>query len=109
MTLNIAKVRQYLTVFDFETLFIEELGWDRTPPIWTCRSTVRIIHLRGFAEKRGVQVFECQAETAAKMPDFKTQRKIETQLAPRCPRASGDLHRRDQDQASLEAGGISRP
>ena len=81
MTLNIAKVRQYLDDFDFETLFIEELGWDRYAADLELPIDGQRLHLRGFAEKRGVQVFECRAGTAAEMPDFKTQRKIETQFA----------------------------
>jgi hypothetical protein len=80
MTLNIPKVRQYLAAFDFETLFIEELGWDCHAADLELAIDGQRYRLRAFAEKRGVQVFECRAETAAKMPDFKTQRKIETQL-----------------------------
>ena len=78
--MNIVKVRQYLKDFDFETLFIEALGWDRHSADLDLTINGENYPLRGFAEKRGVQVFECRAETADKMPDFKTQRKIETQL-----------------------------
>ncbi len=80
MTLNIPRVRQYLAAFDFETLFIEELGWDRHAADLELTVSGQRYPLHAFAEKRGVQVFECRAETAAKMPDFKSQRKIETQL-----------------------------
>jgi hypothetical protein len=80
MTLNIAKVRQYLRDFDFEPLFTEELGWDRHAAALELSINGQQYPLREFAEKRGVHVFECRAETPASMPDFKTQRKIETQL-----------------------------
>ena len=72
--------RDHLNNFDFDTLFIEALGWDRYAADLELPINGQDYHLRGFAEKRGVQVFECRAATAAKMPDFKTQRKIETQL-----------------------------
>ena len=29
MAIDVARARQYLRNFDFKTLFIEELGWDR--------------------------------------------------------------------------------
>ncbi|MHB9044307.1 MAG: DNA methyltransferase [Pirellulales bacterium] len=80
MTLSTARVRKYLKDFDFEPLFIEELGWDRHAANLELTINGQQYPLRGFAEKRGVQVFECRAETPAAMPDFKTQRKIETQL-----------------------------
>ncbi len=80
MTLNIARVRKCLKDFDFEPLFIEELGWDRHAANLELTINGQQYPLRGFAEKRGVQVFECRAESPSTMPDFKTQRKIETQL-----------------------------
>ena len=80
MTLSTARVRKYLKDFDFEPLFIEELGWDRHAANLELTINGQQYPLRGFAEKRGVQVFECRAETPNTVPDFKTQRKIETQL-----------------------------
>ncbi len=80
MTLDTAKVRKYLKKFDFEPLFIEELGWDRYAASVEVTTNDEHYQLRGLAEKRGVQVFECQAAATGEMPDFKTQRKIETQL-----------------------------
>ena len=80
MTLDTAKVRKYLKTFDFEPLFIEELGWDRYAASVEVTTNDEHYQLRGLAEKRGVQVFECQAAATGEMPDFKTQRKIETQL-----------------------------
>jgi len=73
-------MRRYLKEFDFESLFIEELGWDY------CDDTSlkleidgEVFTLQAVAEKRGMVAFIC-AVTGA-IPPYATRRKIERQVA----------------------------
>ena len=86
MQINRARTRQLLRDFEFETLWIEELGWDRH------REEVRTeIRERGadeseylltaIAEKRGMAVFQCSARTDGNIPDYATRRKIQREVA----------------------------
>jgi hypothetical protein len=80
MPLSVARVRHSLQGFDFKTLFVQELGWDRhfgTLPVAVDGTTYA---LQAIAEKRGMQVFECPAPPAG-MPDYALRRKIERQAA----------------------------
>jgi hypothetical protein len=78
--LNMARARRHLKEFDFESLFIEELGWDN----YTTSLDVGIdagqgqFTLQAVAEKRGVVAFTCAVET---IPPYATRRKIERQVA----------------------------
>ncbi len=78
--LNMARARRHLKEFDFESLFIEELGWDN----YTTSLDVEIdagqgqFMLQAVAEKRGVVAFTCAVET---IPPYATRRKIERQVA----------------------------
>ncbi|MBI4750591.1 MAG: Eco57I restriction-modification methylase domain-containing protein [Acidobacteria bacterium] len=78
-TLNIPRTRNLLQKFDFKTLFIEELGWDRN------RSTLPVLvdgksfQLSAVAHKRGFAVFLCEI-TAGQSLDYQTRRKIEQQV-----------------------------
>ena len=86
MQINRDRTRQLLRDFEFETLWIEELGWDRH------RGEVRTeIRERGadeseylltaIAEKRGMAVFLCSARTDGGIPDYPTRRKIQREVA----------------------------
>ncbi|MGH8580017.1 MAG: Eco57I restriction-modification methylase domain-containing protein, partial [Gammaproteobacteria bacterium] len=79
--LNIERTRELLQRFDFARLFIEELGWDRYSGALTVAIDGRTYSLRAFAEKRGVQIFECTADSGGKIPDYATRRKIEKQVS----------------------------
>ena len=78
--LNMARARRHLKEFDFESLFIEELGWDN----YTTSLDVEIdagqgqFALQAVAEKRGVVAFTCAVET---IPPYATRRKIERRVA----------------------------
>ena len=76
MTLNAAQVGKYLRSFDLQNLFLEELGWDRLNTLLPVSVDGHEVTLRGFAEKRGVQVFECPT-----LPDYRLRRLIEKQVA----------------------------
>ncbi|NVM22144.1 MAG: SAM-dependent methyltransferase [Desulfobacterales bacterium] len=80
MTLSVPRIRQYLQTFALEKLFIEELGWDRHSVRLSVQVDGQAHSLTAFAEKRGVQIFECQPYADGKIPDYATRRKIEKQV-----------------------------
>ena len=80
MTLSIPRVRHYLRECNLEKLFIEELGWDRHSAQLAVTVDGHTYTLNAIAEKRGVQIFECQPDVAGNIPDYATRRKLETQV-----------------------------
>jgi hypothetical protein len=80
MTLSTPRVRHYLREFDLEKLFIEELGWDRHSARLPIAVDGQTYTLSAIAEKRGVQIFQCQCDAADSIPDYATRRKIDTQV-----------------------------
>ena len=80
MKLNTPKVRKYLKEGSLERMFIEELGWDR----YTANLSVEIAgctyRLEALAQKRGVQIFQCNPDSAGNAPDYNMRRKIEKQV-----------------------------
>jgi hypothetical protein len=81
MPLNVARVRQCLQHFDFRSLFVQELGWDRHPASLTVVVDGTTYALEGVAEKRGFQVFVCPTPNGSTFPDHPTRSKIERQVA----------------------------
>ncbi|MBZ5672598.1 MAG: Eco57I restriction-modification methylase domain-containing protein [Acidobacteriia bacterium] len=79
MSLNLSTVRQYLRGFEFKKLFIEELGWDHYKARLDIPVEGQPFILNAVAQKRGFQVFVCESETSAHIPDHATRGKIETQ------------------------------
>ncbi len=80
MTLSVPRIRHYLQTFALEKMFIEELGWDRHSTQLTVQVDNQAYLLTAFAEKRGVQIFECRADAEGNLPDYPTRRKIEKQV-----------------------------
>ncbi|MGQ4806761.1 hypothetical protein NKDENANG_00096 [Candidatus Entotheonellaceae bacterium PAL068K] len=80
MTLSVPRVRHYLREFNLEKLFIEELGWDRHTAQLAVKVNARTYTLDALAEKRGVQIFQCQPDTEGDIPDYATRRKLDTQV-----------------------------
>ncbi len=81
--LNVRETRQYLKESEFESLFIEELGWDfhRIQPLNITVDGIEY-QLTAIAEKRGMVVFECSQTTSNDhMPDYATRRKIQKEVA----------------------------
>jgi Eco57I restriction-modification methylase len=78
MPLHRSRTKQYLDRCDFESLFIEELGWDKSNlakldlPIGT-----ENIGVRSIAEKRGFTVFTYEV---LELPDRSRSMKIDRQL-----------------------------
>lgn len=81
MPLNVARIRQCLQGFDFRTLFVQELGWDKHSANLSVAVDNTTYPLHAIAEKRGFQVFECQATNDRPAPDHPTRSKIERQVA----------------------------
>ncbi|MBW2116246.1 MAG: hypothetical protein JRH04_15835 [Deltaproteobacteria bacterium] len=55
MPLNLTRTRTLLHGFDFNTLFIEELGWDRYKAEFDVSFDGQNILLNAFSEKRGME------------------------------------------------------
>lgn len=81
MPIDFNRIRDCLKRFAFQELFIQELGWDRHDATLTVAVDGQAYQLRGVAEKRGFQVFECPAATTATVPDHPTRSKVERQVA----------------------------
>ena len=93
--LNLQETRQYLKESDFQSLFIEELGWDNHNQTLNITVDETEYQLTAIAEKRGMVVFECPATAAdgevfppdkggrgvTHIPDYATRRKIQKQVA----------------------------
>ncbi len=59
MSLDTRRIREHLKQFDFRTLFVEELGWDRHTSHLEVAVDGETFILNAVAEKRGVVVFTC--------------------------------------------------
>ena len=81
MSLNVPHLRQCLQDFDFRSLFIGELGWDKHFASLVTAVDGKTYKLQPIAEKRGFQVFECPAPDGGTVPDYPTRSKIERQVA----------------------------
>jgi hypothetical protein len=81
MSLNLPRVRQCLQNFDFRTLFIQELGWDKHSANLLVAVEGQTFSLQPISEKRGFQVFECPPGDTGAVPDHPTRSKIERQVA----------------------------
>ena len=86
MPINIHWARQLLRNFEFETLLIEELGWDHhnaeiNTEIREKDADVGEYQLTAIAQKRGVAVFLCSATSNGGIPNYATRCKIELHVA----------------------------
>jgi hypothetical protein len=78
MPLHRSRTKQYLDRCDFESLFIEELGWDKGNLVELVLTIgIENISVRSIAEKRGFTVFDCEV---TELPDRSTSMKIDRQL-----------------------------
>ena len=78
-SLNITNARRYLREFNFQELFIEELGWDNYHAGLTVVVEDVPYTLQAVAEKRGMVVFVHWS--AADVPSDKVRNQIERQVA----------------------------
>ena len=80
------EAQELLKDFDFETLVIEELGWDHhseriNTQIRETDGDENEYQLTAIAQKRGVVVFLCSTTADGDIPDYPTRCKIEQQVA----------------------------
>ena len=86
MQIDRDRTRQLLRGFEFETLWIDELRWDR--PRGEVKTEIRETGideggylLTAIAQKRGMAVFLCPARTDEGLPDYAIRRKIQREVA----------------------------
>jgi len=81
MHLDFERIRQLLKAFDFRTMFVDELGWDRHDAHLDMAIDGRMIRLEALAQKRGMVSYLCPTAPGEPLPDYATRRKIESQAA----------------------------
>ena len=81
MRINRDRALQLLKDFEFETLFTQELGWDRHSQTLPIQVNEAEYALTACAEKRGMVAFSYAAPSADAIPDHAARRKIERQVA----------------------------
>jgi Eco57I restriction-modification methylase len=78
MPLHRSRSKKYLDSFDFESLFIEELGWDTSNAVSIDLAVGAVnMSVQPVAEKRGFTVFHCEV---VDMPDRAMSMKFDRQL-----------------------------
>ena len=84
MTTSTGALRPYLQAFDFQSLFLEGLGWDhfQFEPL-VLQVDGHDYTLGPVAEKAQFAVFECAPGSDGAIPDYPVRRKIETQVTKR--------------------------
>jgi hypothetical protein len=81
MEFNAASAKGLLERFDFATLFVNELGWDRHSAALSIEILGTPYALKAIAEKRGMVAWHCEAPKGRSIPDRATRKKIERQVA----------------------------
>ena len=86
MQFNRRATRQRLRDFEFEPLFIEELGWNGyreevKAEIRESEADYGEYRLTAVAEKRGLAVFHCSGRIDGSMPDHAARSKIQRRVA----------------------------
>ena len=81
MSLDRNRARQLLAKGELQSIFIEELGWDRhSSPLEITAAGVPV-RLQALAQKRGMVVYHCPPPRGESLPDYPHRRKIEQQVA----------------------------
>lgn len=81
MSIDVSIAHNLLRKFDFPSLFIEELGWDRYSRTIEADIENYVFSIRAFAEKRGVQIFECGPDKDGRIPERSICRKIDKEIS----------------------------
>ena len=86
MQIDRDRTRQLLRDFEFETLWIDELRWDRHRGEVATEIRERGVDeseyiLTAIAQKRGMAVFLCPARADGSIPDYAIRRKIQREVA----------------------------
>ncbi len=80
MAPDVVRGRGLLAAFDFKSLFIEELGWNRHGARLEVFVDGKTFLLSAVSEKCGMVVFECNPAIDGQIPDHASRRKIERQV-----------------------------
>jgi hypothetical protein len=81
MPINRQRIKNYLQQSDFESLFIEELGWDTVDSVLIPLTVDgKNYSVRAIAQKRSFIAYQCRPEENGTMPDSTTRRKIDRQI-----------------------------
>jgi Eco57I restriction-modification methylase len=81
MKINRQKALNYLKKFDFESLFIEELGWDNpNNDSLVIKHNDNCYNLTAVAQKRGLTVYHCTSKNGI-FPDSKTRKYIASEIS----------------------------
>ena len=78
---NKEQVKKHIEAFDFEKLFITELGWDHNQQALEVPVQEETFKLTPVAQKRGFAVYLCSPGKEGRVPDYTIRRKIESGLA----------------------------
>ena len=81
MSLDRNRARQLLAKGEFQSIFIEELGWDRYSSPLEITAAGASVRLQALAQKRGMVVYHCPPPSGESLPDYPHRRKIEQQVA----------------------------
>lgn len=81
MKLEIERARALLDAFDFQRLFIDEMGWDNHAASLTVDVEGDSFALNACAQKRGVVVWRMASAPGCRLPDREVRKKIERQVA----------------------------
>jgi hypothetical protein len=80
MQIDFNRIRDCLKRFEFQKLFVEELGWDKPPSDAGVTVGGKRYTLRAVAQKRGFVVYEWTAPANEPIPDSTLGRKIDREL-----------------------------
>lgn len=78
MPIEIGRIKKQLKRFDFDSLFIEELGWDNHDSTLDVTIDGKTFRLSALAHKRGMIAYSCDVES---MPVYPLRRKIENKVS----------------------------
>lgn len=81
MTFNRERARQLLKNREFQTLFLEELGWDHHRQQIDVTVEGVPYTLNAVAQKRGLVAFVCSPDPQGNLPDHRTRGLIEREVA----------------------------
>lgn len=80
MPIEIGRIKKHLKGFDFDSLFIEELGWDNHDSTLDVNIDGKIFELSAIAHKRGFIAYLCEISQKDTTPLYQLRRKIENKV-----------------------------
>jgi len=81
MSIDFSRGRTFLKKYDFESLFISELGWDHNDHKLNVTIDDLSFTLSALAHKRGMVAFVCESDQHDVFPGYQQRKKIETRVA----------------------------